>query len=111
MKISNPFLSSELDAKSRQNAVMQFNKGRYDILIANDQADIDEVIQEGEHTKVFDFSKYTDCPKNVDSPKNKFSWIFIFRQRKKTKKQLKKPKPIWPSSVWVVVLIFNMCRM
>ena len=31
---------------------MQFNKGRYDILIANDQADIDEVIQEGEHTKV-----------------------------------------------------------
>ena len=48
----NPISSSELDAKSRQNAVMQFNKGRYDILIANDQADIDEVIQEGEHTKV-----------------------------------------------------------
>ena len=51
--VSAVILSSELDAKSRQNAVLQFNKGRYDILIANDQADIDEVIQEGEHTKVF----------------------------------------------------------
>ena len=25
--------------------------GRYDVLIANDQADIDEVVEEGEHTK------------------------------------------------------------
>lgn len=49
--VSAVILSSELDAKSRQNAVLQFNKGRYDVLIANDQADIDEVIQEGEHTK------------------------------------------------------------
>ena len=45
-------LSSELDAKSRQNAVLQFNKGKYDVLIANDQADIDEEIVEGEHEKV-----------------------------------------------------------
>ena len=50
--VSAVILSSELDAKSRQNAVLQFNKGRYDVLIANDQADIDEVIQEGEHIKV-----------------------------------------------------------
>merc|ERR1719431_1729451 len=42
--VATVILSSELDAKSRQNAVMQFNKGRYDTLIANDQADIDEVI-------------------------------------------------------------------
>ena len=53
--VSAVILSSELDAKSRQNAVLQFNKGRYDILIANDQADIDEVIQEGEHTKVLNY--------------------------------------------------------
>ena len=45
-------LSSELDAKSRQNAVLQFNKGKYDVLIANDQADIDEEIVEGENEKV-----------------------------------------------------------
>ena len=45
-------LSSELDAKSRQNAVLQFNKGKYDVLIANDQADIDEEIVEGENGKV-----------------------------------------------------------
>ena len=45
-------LSSELDAKSRQNAVLQFNKGKYDVLIANDQADIDEEIAEGENEKV-----------------------------------------------------------
>ena len=59
-------LSSELDAKSRQNAVLQFNKGKYDVLIANDQADIDEEIVEGENGKVklslknskkFDFSR------------------------------------------------------
>jgi len=44
-------LSSELDAKSRQNAVLQFNKGKYDVLIANDQADIDEEIIEGDNEK------------------------------------------------------------
>ena len=45
-------LSSELDTKSSQNAVLQFNKGKYDVLIANDQADIDEEIVEGENEKV-----------------------------------------------------------
>ena len=55
-------LSSELDAKSRQNAVLQFNKGKYDVLIANDQADIDEEIVEGENEKV-KFSAET-IPKN-----------------------------------------------
>merc|ERR1719209_2786583 len=49
--VATVILSSELDAKSRQNAVMHFNKGRYDTLIANDQADIDEVIADGENEK------------------------------------------------------------
>ena len=50
--VTSVILSSELDAKSRQNAVLQFNKGCYDILIANDQADIDEEIPDGDHFKV-----------------------------------------------------------
>ena len=52
MNLNFIFSSSELDAASRQNAVLQFNKGKYNILIANDQADIDEEIQDGEHVKV-----------------------------------------------------------
>ena len=89
-----------MDAKSRQNAVMQFNKGRYDILIANDQADIDEVIQEGEHTKVniiflgIIWEGGSLRFLNSHSLKKASFSIFRFRQKKKTKKQLKKLRPI-----------------
>ena len=73
-------LSSELDAKSRQNAVLQFNKGKYDVLIANDQADIDEEIVEGENEKV------------TNSAKN--SQKFNFSRVKKTRTSRRKQKMI-----------------
>ena len=76
-------LSSELDAKSRQNAVLQFNKGKYDVLIANDQADIDEEIVEGENEKVT-FSA-ENIPKNSQM---KFSRV------KKTRTSRRKQKMI-----------------
>lgn len=49
--IPSVVLSSELAAASRHNAVQQFNKGKFDVMIANDQVDLDEEIEEGEHTK------------------------------------------------------------
>jgi len=49
--IPSVVLSSELAAASRHNAVQQFNKGKFDVMIANDQVDLDEEIQEGEHMK------------------------------------------------------------
>ena len=44
-------LSHELAATSRHNAVVQFNKGKFDVLIANDQVDLDEEIADGAHVK------------------------------------------------------------
>ena len=75
-------LSSELDAKSRQNAVLQFNKGKYDVLIANDQADIDEEIVEGENGKV------TFSAENTKNSQMKFSRV------KKTRTSRRKQKMI-----------------
>lgn len=49
--IPSVVLSSELAAASRHNAIEQFNKGKFDIMIANDQVDLDEEVQEGQHTK------------------------------------------------------------
>ena len=74
-------LSSELDAKSRQNAVLQFNKGKYDVLIANDQADIDEEIVEGENEK-------------VTFPAEKIPKNFEFFRVKKTRTSRRKQKMI-----------------
>ena len=76
-------LSSELDAKSRQNAVLQFNKGKYDVLIANDQADIDEEIVEGENEKV------TFSAENI--PKDS---QMVFSRVKKTRTSRRKQKMI-----------------
>merc|ERR1712062_642178 len=64
-------LISELDAGSRQNAVLQFNKGKYDILIANDQADIDEEIQDGDHVKTKSTMKTKESRKSEDD-RNEF---------------------------------------
>ena len=75
-------LSSELDAKSRQNAVLQFNKGKYDVLIANDQADIDEEIVEGENEKV------------LFSPKKSKNSHMIISRVKKTRTSRRKQKMI-----------------
>jgi len=44
-------LSSELAASSRHNAVQQFNRGKFDVLIANDKADLDEEVAKDETKK------------------------------------------------------------